>query len=196
MISFKDKSKKTAKKTTSPKIDVPFYSHLDASDPIWQDRARSVACLAMLIEYYRPHGIKSLDGLILEGVAIDAFTSAGWSHPRLVVLAHNYGIRGYMEEFRSKNEQYHEAFFDKGVEKIADHLDHGHPVMASTYRNWTDEQHFNLVVLTGYLKDDSGILGFYYNDPDAKSAEEGKNKFVDFKTFKSQWRRLVIFMGW
>ncbi len=196
MIRFKEKSKGVKAKAPAIKMDVPFYSHLDASDPVWQDRARSVAALAMLIEYYRPHGIKNLDGLIAEGVAIDAFTQAGWSHPRLVILAHNYGILAYMEEFRSKNEDYHSVFFDKGLEKILDHLNHQHPVMVSTYRNWTDEQHFNLVVLTGYLSDETGILGFYYSDPDAKSAADGKNKFVDFKTFKSQWRRLVIFMGW
>lgn len=183
--------------TSMSKIDLPYFSqHADVTDPEWRSRACGIACLAMIIEYYKKTGFKTLDSLIEHGVSIDAFTTQGWSHPRLVIMAHNYGVLGYMEEFRSGKPEYHEEFFGKGIEKIVNHLKNGHPVIISTYRNWTEEGKFHMVVLTGYLADDNGIIGFYYSDPDAADAETGKGRFVDFNMFKERWRRLVIFLGW
>lgn len=177
------------------KIDVPYFSQIsDVSSVEWHNRACGVACLAMLIEMYKPGTIVGLDPMIQHGLTIDAFTERGWSHPRLVIMAHNYGVLAYMEEFRSGKADFHEEFFSHGVKKIKEHLDLDLPVIISTYKNFTEEGKFHMVVLTGYEMEDGKFKGFHYSDPDAPNAADGKHKFVGFDQFKDKWRRLCIFM--
>lgn len=176
-------------------IDLPYFSQLrDIEAEEWKRRGCGVAVIAMVVNYYRPEAIQYLDHLIDEANAIRPFTERGWAHDVLVLLAHNYSVLGYREEFKTISDEHQIYFRDAGIEKIAREVTAGRPVIISTVRKFNEEDKFHMVVITGVKQVGEMIEGFYYSDPDYATEKEGKDQYVDLLTFKKFWRRMAIFL--
>lgn len=190
-------------------IAVPYYSqYRDVTDDSWKARACGAVCLKMVLEYFgrkRSLTVPSIDELIQEGIAIKATSEAGWVHTRIALLAHNHGFPAYNEEFRSVAVNYEKQRFSEsehaeslmryGITKIAETVRAGRPVIVSVSKRFEHKELFHQVVLTGIRGSGAAVEGFFYNDPDHDSPEEGTNRFVDLATFREHWRRFAIFVA-
>lgn len=187
-------------------LDVPYYSQQkDVEDERWKRRACGIVCLKMVMEYFgdRERKAPSLNKLIKENEFIGGFTEFGSKHEALVILLRNYGINAYRQEFRSlandletgkaEESPYEEEMVDFGIGKISFALGERKPVIASVFKGFSERDKFHLIVLTGFEKRGGRLSGFYFNDPDYPSADEGKNRFVPLDLFKDNWRKMVIF---
>jgi hypothetical protein len=177
------------------KLDVPYYSqHLDIKDKKWRNHSCPIVCLGMVFDYFHTNkdakvGFSSLDDLLHEGFELRGMSEYGWTHDALVLIAHNHGLAGYKEEFRSLFPDIEDSLIDYAVEKITKELHAEHPVIVSVMRKWEKNSTFHTVVLTGATEE-----GFYYNDPDSYSSKEGKDLFVPLKLFLDRWRGLAVFL--
>lgn len=173
------------------KLEVPFYSQFtDVTLEEWKERACAPTCLKMVLDFLSGGKFeKSIDDLIREGLEIGAYEEGiGWIHVGLVRLAHNHGFLGYNEEFRTLNKDLDQGFAEKGIEKIKQTLKSGLPVIISCSKNFDEFHKFHQVVIVGFDEN-----GFYYHEPHKENKEEGANRFVDFQTFKTHWRKFAIF---
>jgi hypothetical protein len=82
-------------------IDVPFSSQRGgkSSSPWWSDRCCAIACLTMVLNYYRR--TVSLDDVLSAALDHQAFDSRrGWLHGGLVDVLHAYGLSAYRRNWR------------------------------------------------------------------------------------------------
>ncbi len=189
--------------------DVPYCSqYLNVEDENWRPRACGIACLKMVMDFHAERAkrkIPSADELLKENEFIGGFGSFGSEHESLVMIARNYGLRAYRQEFRSvindyKNNRVLKNPYEKqmlvcGIEKMIANLDNGFPVIVSAVKNFSEEDKFHLIVLTGFEKEGDELLGFYYHDPGSFDKKNGKHKFVPIDTFKKHWRKMAIFIS-
>ena len=190
-------------------LDVPYCSqHLDIADENWRPRACGIACLKMVMDFHAERAkreIPSADELLKENEFIGGFGSFGSEHESLVMIARNYGLRAYRQEFKSAVNDFANAkvnrspfeneLAEEGIAKIIRKLEAGSPVIVSVLKNFSEEDKFHLVVLTGFEKEGDELSGFYYHDPDSFDGEKGKHKFVPADTFRKHWRKMAIFIS-
>lgn len=175
------------------KLDVPYYSQfLDVNDnPYWMPRACGMTCLKMVLDY---HGKKTptLLEMCEKGKKDGGYGPSGWFHDYFVKTAEEYGLSS------ERGEKIGEIL---GLQKIHDELKSGRPVIVSVSKHTLGQTKFHMVVLTGYEENDGiefperkgQLTGFYFNEPESLSKEQGKDLFVDIKSFKHDWRRMAIF---
>lgn len=157
---------------------VPFYSQFDdVSDPGWKKLSCGIADLAMLIEYYKPGSITSVDTLLSEGINSGAYIqSAGWSHQGLANLAVSYGLEGRTYDLSYMS-------MDAAYSELEKYLTTG-PIIASVYYKFEYGHPIpHLVVINGV---DGNTV--YYNDP----ATDSGNKSLSVDAFKSAWKKRFI----
>ena len=186
-------------------IDVPYYSqYQNVLEPKWRARACGVACVKMVIKYFRSDNDESIDALIDEGVRIGGYGNNGWDHESLVRILRNRGIYSYREEFRSQvilpgkssgmPSVYDKRMAEAGINKIKKMLQAKRPVIVSVDTGFDENKTSHLIVLTGFDADETGVSGFMYNDPQSDGGVK-KNLFVNLDKFNKYWRRLAIFVG-
>lgn len=189
-------------------LDVPYYSqYLDVKDENWKSRSCGIVCLKMVLDSYKSKNdtkISSVDGLIKEMEFINGFGSFGSDHESLVILARNYGFHAYRQEFRSmvndleskivRKSKYEDRLAKDGIDKIIHKIENNQPVIVSVIKDFSRQNKFHLVVLTGFQKSGNELKGFYYHDPDSLNIEDGKHKFVPINTFKKHWRKMAIYV--
>lgn len=157
--------------------EVPFYSQFsDIQSPKWQKVGCGIASLAMLIDFYHP-GIVSVENLLKEGIAADAFNNdAGWSHEGLALLAGKYNLKGAIYDLSRSDA---DAAFSQ-FEKL---LKEG-PAIASVHYKFDPKNPIpHLVVITGV---NNGMV--FYNDPAAKSG----GKSILAQDFIKAWKKRFI----
>jgi uncharacterized protein YvpB len=175
-------------------LTVPFLSqHSDVADPKWQKESCTIVNLAMALSYY---GKKvTTEELIAEGESIGGYCGEkiGWDHESIVRLARNHGINAYRQEFRSNNKTHQKELTEKGIEKLAQHIQKGNVATVSVRNKFEASRGFHTILLIGVSRNLRGrITGFIYHDPD-NEVTEGKNQIVDKQTFLIHWRKLAIF---
>lgn len=158
-------------------FSVPFYSQLtDISAPEWKKIGCGIASLAMLIKFYNPEEFTSVDTLLKEGIALDAYSSAGWTYAGLIAVSHKYGLDGTTHDFGGSSIDVAFSAFEKALAVG--------PVMASVHYTFTPTNPIpHLVIVTG-IKGDT----LYYNDP----AEPSGNGSIPVSQFKSSWKKRYI----
>ncbi|HEY4516225.1 MAG TPA: C39 family peptidase [Candidatus Paceibacterota bacterium] len=199
-------------------LDVPYYSQFKVVENMeLQNKACSLVCLKMAIEYYFPDRgqVSAIDlfdeseiiqkSMLEKGLITEKVVAHGRSHDTIVFVAHNHGLSAYREEFRSISvnletheflpNSYDEYFWARGIEKIKTAIKNNSLVMTSVFPGLSDGKSFHTLLIIGFEESEDGELkGFYYHDSDAVG--EPKNaQFIDLPTFKKFWRRLAIFLG-
>jgi predicted double-glycine peptidase len=156
---------------------VPFFSQFtDITSPAWQKVGCGIASLAMLIEYYEPESV-SVDGLLEEGIAANAFLSdAGWTHAGLINLSKKYGLTGESRDLRTSS-------MDTAFAALKDELSDG-PVMVSVHYTFDPLNPIPHLVVVNAVKDGS----VYYNDP----AEKAGGGAITIAKFQSAWKKRYI----
>ncbi len=173
-------------------LEVPYYSQrTDVSDPEWKERACAMACMKMTLDFLGA-GTPSLDEMIQKGVELEGFGPSGWIHKSLAELALMFGKTIEPTEFRSQDEDEAKMLLNKGIITLVRALAEGVPVPVSVIKEFKHTDKYHIVLLVGAKTENGSLEGFYYNDPDADSADEGKNKFVSIDTFKKHWRRMAL----
>jgi len=176
------------------KLDVPHYSQfLDIADQYWMPRACGMACLKMVLDFYKKK-TPSLLEMCEKGKEDEGYGPSGWFHDYFLKVARSYGLKA------ERGEKIGEIM---GFQKIHNELKDGRPVIVSTTKHILGQQKFHMVVLTGYEENDGiefpdrkgHLTGFYFNEPESLYSEQGKDVFVDIKTFKHDWRRMAIFIA-
>lgn len=173
-------------------MQIPYYSQYAADVPeIWRDRACGAMALKMGLDTLGAE-TPSPNDFIEAGVAVGAWQEDGgyWIHDRLAILAHNYGIPAYREEFRSGREDLVADMRAYGMRKIAAHLGHGGLVMVSVPKHMVAGGSYHLVLLT---KNEGDTLT--YQDPAYETATEGAARTITHDAFSALWRGLAIFLG-
>lgn len=169
------------------RLDIPYVSqHLDVSDAYWQKRACGMACVKMVLDFLGKDA-PSLDELVWQGVRINGYGPSGWIHAALLSIFDMYGVVAERKEFKT------DEFCEVGISEIIASLETGLPVIISAIKNFREADKFHMVLVVGYEKNEGGIAGFFYHDPDAEIREEGMNRFVAFEEFKKHWRQMAIF---
>jgi len=159
-------------------FDVPFYSQLqDISSTKWKKLGCGIASTAMLIEFYKPGAISSVDSLLDEGIASGAYLNgAGWIHKGLASLAEDYGLTG-------RNYDLSTASMNTAFTQFKTALNEG-PVIASVYYTFDPQSPIPHLVVVNGIDGDT----VYYNDPSEKS---GKGSISATK-FKKAWKKRYI----
>lgn len=158
-------------------FSVPFYSQLtDITAPAWKKIGCGIASLAMLIKFYNPDSFTSVDTLLKEGIAIDAYSSAGWTYAGLIEVSHKYGLDGTTHDFGGSSMDVAFAAFEKAL--IVG------PVMASVHYTFTPTNPIPHLVIVNGIKDDT----LFYNDP----AEPRGDGSIPVAQFKSSWKKRYI----
>lgn len=142
----------------------------------------------------------SPDELLKEGLYINAFIDPGfWKHDKLAILAHNYGLPAYAEEFKSRpfgvDTEYADSILDYGIEKMFNFLKNKQgTIIVSVPKDFKHFDKPHSVLLHG-VKEDSDGRYFIYNDSEKLTREEGENLEISLEGFKNKWRRLAIFIN-
>lgn len=167
----------TTQKTT-PVFSVPFFSQLtDVTAPSWKKVACGITSLAMLIEFYHPHEIASVDALLAEGIAAGAYNdTVGWSYSGLISVAKKYGLGGRTHDYKDSSMDVAFAAFSADLEKG--------PIMASVHYTFKPTNPIPHLVIINGIK--NGLV--YYNDP-AADAGDGS---ITIAQFKSGWKKRYI----
>jgi len=183
--------------TEEIKLAVPYHSQFIAlTDPAWQTKASAIVNMKMVLEYYRTQypekqiSSPEIDDLISEGQSIHGYTTDGWTHDAIVMLAHNHGCQAYRQEFKSRDAQIENRFIEEGIEKIHYTIETGRPVIVSVRPGFSSNKDFHTVLVMGIGED-----GFYYHDPAMHSEAEGANQLVTYDRFREFWRKLAIFIS-
>lgn len=198
--------------------DVPFCSQRKDIRPEWKNRACTMACLKMAMEFVTGQRMPILDALYEEAQAIQRAmlehgtitpkaVATGLLHDVVVNVAHNHGVAAHKEEFRSRyfnldvkpgeevlsaNAPYGPALYNYGLKRIMQSVNRKSPVIVSVKRNFDPQSTNHSVLVVGYEE----RSGFYYHDPDSDNSESSVPKvesFVSLDAFKSCWRKLAIF---
>ncbi len=161
----------------APVAQVPFYSQFaDISSTKWQKVGCGIASLAMVIDYYKPHAVSSVDSLLTQGIASGAYSSAGWSHQGLIGVSKKYGLGGSTFDFSALSKE-------AALAKITSSLGDG-PVIASVHYKFDPKSTIpHLVVINGIS---NGVV--YYNDPAAKTGQ----KHISVADFQKGWKQRYI----
>ena len=158
-------------------FSVPFYSQLtDITAPAWKKIGCGIASLAMLIKFHNPNSFTSVDTILNEGIAIDAYSSAGWTYAGLIAVSRKYGLDGTTHDFGGSSMDVAFTAFEKA-------LDRG-PVMASVHYTFTPTNPIPHLVIVNGIKGDT----LFYNDP----AEPRGNGSIPVAQFKSSWKKRYI----
>jgi hypothetical protein len=188
------------------KYEVPFYSQYDdVTRDEWKSRACTIVCMKMALEFVAGQSAPSADQLLDEGMYIGAYTKDGWSHHGVALIAHNYGVPAYLEEFKSvkidlENKKslpgdFEDSIRDYGILKITQELKKGNLVTVSVLRDLSAGGTFHTVLLVGVEEGQNGeILGFYFHDPDT-SKERRIGAFITLSDFLPIWRKFALFIG-
>lgn len=185
------------------KHTVPYYSQFaDVTREEWKSKACTVTCLKMAIEYVTGKSTVSVDTLIDEGVIIGAHTKHGWDHSGVAILAHNYGVPAYKEEFRSvkvntetkgfSKSEHEDSMREYGISKIIKVLDEGGLAIVSVLRGLKPDGGFHTILILGYEKSGDD-LSFIFHDPDAKFGTKS-NMTISKTDFIPVWRKMAIFI--
>lgn len=167
-----------AKKLTSGVFTVPFYSQLtDITAPSWKKVGCGITSLAMLIEYYYPNKIESVDTLLSEGIAAGAYDDAvGWSYSGLIGVAKKYGLSGSTHDYKGST-------MEIAFAALLRDLDEG-PIMASVHYTFQPTNPIpHLVIVNGIT---NGRV--YYNDPATNTGGES----ISVEQFKSAWKKRYV----
>ena len=186
--------------------NVPYYSQwLDVKDPDWQRRSCGICALKMAMEFLkntsntslrRPTSkLPDLDDLIKKGLQINnAYDPRfGWVHDGLVALAKSLGFESsFRKEWPIDGGlpagEADPTSINESAENIVSILKDDLPVLASV----KSDTGGHLILLIGFEKEGEKLKGFYYHDPDAKKADEGKNKFIPLANFLELWKGRII----
>lgn len=163
---------------TDSVFTVPFYSQFtDITAPAWKKVACGITSLAMLIEYYHPNKIASVDTLLHEGIDVGAYNdAAGWSYNGLIIVARKYGLGGSTHDYKDSTMDVAFKAFSKDLQKG--------PIMASVHYTFKASNPIPHLVIINGIKD--GLV--YYNDP-ASYAGAGT---VSVAQFKEGWKKRYI----
>lgn len=157
---------------------VPFYSQFnDITSPEWQRVGCGIADIAMLIEFHKPGSVSSVDELLQEGIAGDAYLDdAGWIHQGLIRIAEKRGLTGETYDFSYLGKE-------GALAQLERHLIDG-PVIASVHYTLDPTNPIpHLIVVTGIEGD-----VVYYNDP----AGESGNSSISVSKFLKAWKDRFI----
>jgi len=188
------------------KLNIPYYSQNDATEPYWKERACGIVCVKMVLDFCVPGRTPAINRLIEEGrfVFIGGHGKHGWEHDALIMLMHNYGLHSYRQEFKSmaidqelqivSESPYSKIFLEDGVQKIENIIRTGLPVIVSVPGYTGQEGESHITVITGLEEKDGKVVGFYYHQPAEKTREKGEHLFVPIEIFKKEWRRMAIFI--
>ncbi len=197
---------------------VPYYSQFtDVKNVEWKNRACTIACLKMAMEYSTGQSMPSIDvlyrqcleiqkRLITEGKITELTVSTGLLHDVIVNVAHNYGIPCHKEEFRAVRIDFKDGedrvffsgsehcpqMYSYGIKRICKSLSRNGLVIVSVKRNFNPESTNHSVLLVGFKEGG----GFYYHDPDSQDGNPRLELFVSLDNFRECWekRRLAIFI--
>lgn len=168
------------------KLPVPYYSqYLDVADKDQALKSCGMTCVHMILHYFEKEP-PSLDGMVSKGISEGGFSPSGWLHDYFVGLFKEFGLSSFREE----------GMRERDVEKFADSLSNGNPVIMSAERRLFDKRSFHMVVLTGFRRDSAGKLeGFFYHDPASLHPEDAKHQYVPLPTLYLSWRKMAIFVS-
>jgi predicted double-glycine peptidase len=157
---------------------VPFYSQFtDITAPTWKKVACGITSLAMLIEYYYPNKIDSVDTLLHEGITAGAYDdAAGWSYNGLITVAKKYGLNGSTHDYKDSTMDVAFKAFSKDLLKG--------PIMASVHYTFKASNPIPHLVIVSGIKD--GLV--YYNDPAAPTGGGS----ISIAQFKEGWKKRYI----
>lgn len=156
----------------------PFYSQFtNITSATWQKVGCGITSLAMLIEFYEPGEIPSVDSLLQEGIDAGAYLNdAGWTYNGLIAVSKNHGLTG-------ETHIYTQSSMDNAFEAFKKDLEEG-PLMASVHYTFEPTNPIPHLVIINSIKD-----GFvFYNDPAAKSGGGS----ISIEKFKSSWKKRYI----
>lgn len=164
--------------SVSSVFTVPFFSQLtDITEASWKKVGCGITGLAMLIEYYHPGKVESVDTLLHEGVAAGAYDdSVGWSYNGLITVAQKYGITGSAHDYKGST-------MDVAFAALKKDLQDG-PIMASVHYTFKPTNPIPHLVIINGIKNDQ----VYYNDP----ADTAGGGHISIEQFKSGWKKRYI----
>lgn len=161
-----------------PAHTLPFYSQFaDISSSKWQKIGCGIASLAMIIEYHKPNSIASVDALLAEGIAKDAYlASAGWTYKGLIDVSSKYGFDGESYDLAGMDGSRALAELERAVEKG--------PVIASVHYTFDPANPIPHLVVVNGIEGDT----VFYNDP----AEKAGGGSISTSKFLKAWKKRYI----
>ncbi len=172
------KKKVPATTETPPTVfTVPFYSQLtDITATAWKKVGCGITSLAMLIAFYEPTEMDSVDSLLAEGIEAGAYSENGWTYSGLIGIANKHGLSGSTHDYR-------DSTMDIAFKHMTDDLEKG-PVMASVHYTFKPTNPIPHLVIINGIKDGA----VYYNDP----AEARGGGSISVTQFKSGWKKRYL----
>ncbi|MEI7480003.1 MAG: C39 family peptidase [bacterium] len=186
-------------------LPIKLFSQYSPEIPLeWQPRVCSLSVIKMILDSYSKDQL-SFENIFNEVKAIGGYDERyGWNHEALVRVLRNHGVNAYRQEFKSrkinlenKNDQVSEfesEMVNFGLKKNVASLENGFPVIVSVLRHFNEIGTMHSVLVVGFEKDEKGITGLYFNDPDTSIDQENKPVFVNLEVFTRAWRQLAIFI--
>ncbi len=158
--------------------EVPFYSQFkDISSAKWQKVGCGIASLAMIIDYYKPGQMSSVDKLLEEGISNGAYLNGtGWIHNGLINVSKEYGLNGTAYDLSYKNT-------NDALNELEKDLDNG-PVIASVHYTFDPQNPIPHLVVLNKIEGDN----LYYNDP----SETSGGKSISVQDFIKGWKKRYI----
>ena len=197
------------------KLSVPYYSQFhDVTKEEWRSKACTVVCLKMALDFLVPDRTSSIDNLLHEavihsnsmlsrGLISEESLSHGSPHDVIVMMAHNYGVTAYREEFKSmaiglsgamEQSKFADEMFQQGLKKIVAILETGGLPIVSVLPGLSEGKSFHTILLIGFEDNNGTLTGFYYHDSDA-AGEARNDLFITLEEFTKYWRKMAIFIG-
>lgn len=174
--------------------------YTNITNPDWKTRSCSIVSLWMVLKSLQKDFHLSVDELLEEALKINGYSEQGlWKHSSLAILAHNYGLAAYTEEFKSEphgeKTKYAEKILKYGVEKIYKFLESERGcVIVSIPKSFDAVDKPHSILLHG-IKEDNGEKYFIYNDSEKETTEAGQDLLVKVSEFEEKWRKLAIFIS-
>ena len=128
----------------------------------------------MVVDYYKP--AVSVDTLLTQGVAVGAYSKAGWTYAGLISVSKKYGLDGTSYDLAKSGTK---VAFAQFKEKLKDG-----PVIASVHYKFDPKSTIPHLVVIDAIVDDV----VYYNDPAAKVG----NKQISTTDFLKAWKKRFI----
>ncbi len=182
-------------------MNIKYISqYRDVKDDSWKNRSCSVVALYMAISALQKEFNLSVDELLAEAIKIQGYDPVNsWKHQSMAILAHNYGVGAYIEEYKSLpfgiETKYAKSLEIYGINKIYDFLKNKSGlVMASIPKNFNDNGGPHVILLLEAIEE-NGSRYFIYNDPGKDNEAEGEKLKVSLEDFTNKWRKLAIFLN-
>lgn len=162
----------------------PISQIRDVKDRTWKRRSCGIASLCMVKNHYNTAiNKRSLQELIDTGVKIGAYRpGVGWTHQGLIDLAKQYGFQG--ERF-----DHSQTDPEEGFNTLLTHVDQG-PVIASIHKDFDRKNGGHLIVVNGYIKNDSGTI-ISIVDPQSKKRKRNI-RTISQARFMNGWKKRFI----